>query len=113
MQEVEAICNRAIIINDGIIVADDNTISLSHTTLNKNILTVEFDKPFEKELILKIKGVKQIKKKNNNVWQIETEGDVDIRQDIFKFAVDHSISVLEMHKEEERLEKVFQQLTKK
>ena len=50
---------------------------------------------------------------NNNVWQIETDGNIDIRQDIFKFAVDHSISVLTMHKEEVKLEKVFQELTKK
>jgi len=113
MQEVEAICNRAIIINNGIIVADDNTANLSHLNLNKNILTVEFDKPFDKDLILKIKGVKQIKKMNDNIWEIETDGNIDVRQDIFKFAVDHSISVLTMHKEEVKLEKVFQQLTKK
>ncbi len=113
MQEVEAICSRAIIINNGIIVADDQTSNLSHLNLNKNILTIEFDKPFEKELILKIKGVKQLKKMNDNTWQIETAGDIDIRQDIFKFAVEHSISVLTMHKEEVKLEKVFQELTKK
>ena len=44
---------------------------------------------------------------------VETDGNIDVRQDIFKFAVDHSISVLTIHKEEVKLEKVFQELTKK
>ena len=113
MQEVEAICDRVIIINQGKIVADDTTKEISNVSLNKTIITVEFDKVIDSELLKAINGVKAVKLIGENTWEIETGVKVDIRQDIFKFAVDHKLAVLTIHKEEERLEKVFQKLTRK
>lgn len=113
MQEVEAICDRVIIINQGKIVADDTTKDISNVSLNKTIITVEFDKVIDSALLKAINGVKAVKVIGENTWEIETGIKVDIRQDIFKFAVDHKLAVLTIHKEEERLEKVFQKLTRK
>ena len=113
MQEVEAMCSRAIIINHGKIVADDTTGQLlSGSTFNAQV-TVEFDKEINQELLRKIKGVTEARKISPRTWAIESAKDTDVRQEIFRFAVDHDLSVLSMQKQSTRLEDVFQQLTKK
>ena len=112
MQEVEAICNRAIIINHGKIVADDTTGQLlSGSTFSAQVI-VEFDKEINQELLRKIKGVTEVRKISVCTWAIESAKDTDVRQEIFRFAVDHELSVLSMQKQSNRLEDVFQQLTK-
>ncbi len=113
MQEVEAICHRAIIINKGIIVADAPTDQLSKQSFNRSIITVEFDKAFDVALLKAIEGIEKLTKIKENTWEIECGSQKDLRQDIFNFAVKNQLSVLTIHKEEEKLEKVFQQLTKK
>jgi len=113
MQEVEAICHRAIIINKGIIVADALTDQLSTQFFNRSIITVEFDKEVNINLLKAIEGVQKITKIKGNTLEIECESKKDLRQDIFNFAVKNQLSVLTIHKEEEKLEKVFHELTKK
>lgn len=113
MQEVEAICNRAIIINHGKIVADDTTGQLLSGSNFTSRVAVEFDKEINQELLLKIKGVTGVTKISDCTWAIESAKDSDVRQEIFRFAVDHDLSVLSMQKQSNRLEDVFQQLTKK
>ncbi|NVN94843.1 MAG: gliding motility-associated ABC transporter ATP-binding subunit GldA [Bacteroidetes bacterium] len=113
MQEVEAICHRAIIINKGVIVADAPTDQLSNQFFNRSIITVEFDKAFNIELLNTMEGVKKLTIIKENTWEIECESQKDLRQDIFNFAVKNQLSVLTIHKEEEKLEKVFHELTKK
>jgi ABC-2 type transport system ATP-binding protein len=113
MQEVEAICQRAIIINKGSIVADAATDQLSARFFNRSIVTVEFDKTFNIELLKAIEGVQKLTKIKENTWEIECSSQKDLRQDIFNFAVKNQLSVLTIHKEEEKLEKVFHELTKK
>ncbi|MCX6230018.1 MAG: gliding motility-associated ABC transporter ATP-binding subunit GldA [Bacteroidetes bacterium] len=112
MQEVEAICKRAIIINKGVIVADNSTELLSKQSFNRSIVTVEFDKDVKVDLLKAIEGVTKVTKVKENTWEIECASQKDLRQDIFNFAVGHQLTVLTIHKEELKLEKVFQQLTK-
>jgi len=113
MQEVEAICQRAIIINKGSIVADAATDQLSNQFFNRSIITVEFNKAFNIELLKAVDGVQKLTKIKDNTWEIECGSQKDLRQDIFNFAVRNQLSVLTIHKEEEKLEKVFHELTKK
>ncbi|MFZ4400809.1 MAG: gliding motility-associated ABC transporter ATP-binding subunit GldA [Bacteroidales bacterium] len=113
MQEVDAICQRAIIINKGVIVADAATDKLSDQLFNRSIITVEFDKEFDFKLLKAIEGVLKLTNIKNNIWEIECENQNDLRQDIFNFAVKNQLSVLTIHKEDVKLEKVFQELTKK
>lgn len=113
MQEVEAICNRVIIVNKGQIVANDNTSVLQHsTTNNKHYITVEFDKPSSREALKNIEGVVDAKNTNGNIWRIEVNTEKDIRSLIFQYAVNSGLAVLTLHKEEQRLEDVFKELTK-
>jgi len=113
MQEVEAVCNRVIIIKEGLIVANDSTAVLQNAyTKNHQFITVEFDKETSRTHLKNIEGVYEAINSNGNIWQIEARTDKDIRTDIFQFAVNNGMAVLTLHKEEKRLEDVFKQLTK-
>lgn len=113
MQEVEAVCNRVIIIKEGLIVANDSTAVLQNSyTKNHQFITVEFDKETSRTHLKNIEGVYEAINSNGNIWQIEARTDKDIRTDIFQFAVNNGMAVLTLHKEEKRLEDVFKQLTK-
>lgn len=114
MQEVEAICDRVIIIDEGKIVADDSAGKIySHTTEEYQTIVVEFNDKTEPEKIENIEGVVKVKEINENNWLIQSRPDKDIRQDIFNFAVKNGLSVLSMQKKEKSLEEVFRELTGK
>lgn len=111
MQEVEAVCDKVIIINKGEIVANESTQNLQKNA-NKQMYTVEFDSTVSKNSLKNISGVKEVNLVSGNIWQLTTAGDVDIRKEIFDFAVQNKLSVLTLNKEEQKLEDVFKQLTK-
>jgi ABC-2 type transport system ATP-binding protein len=114
MQEVEAVCDRAIIINKGVIVADDKTSALSGLLSGKNVVIAEFDKPVDKKVLLRIQGVTGLVQINERSWEVETASSIDIRSDLFKFAVDNGLTVLSLQKKEQAsIQEVFQHLTKK
>lgn len=110
MQEVEAICDKTIIVNKGIIVADDKTQDLQNQISNHLVLLVEFDKVIDIKLLQKIAGVNRVKHTQNNMWLFEIKED-NIRNNIFQFAVQHNMMVLTMQKESQSLETVFKKLT--
>ncbi len=112
MQEVEAICDRVIIIDKGIIVADDEkgNIYKKFRQLNQ-IIRVEFDKVVEESSLTAIKNVRSVKKLQKSSWLIEAEGEEDIRPLLFNFAVSNSLTVLSLQQQENNLEEVFRQLT--
>lgn len=112
MQEVEAVCDRVIIINKGEIVANEQTQSLQKNT-TKQIITVEFDKDVLVSHIKNIEGVEDAVLLEKNTWKIISNIDTDVRKSIFNYAVTHDISILTINKEEQKLEDVFKQLTKK
>jgi len=112
MQEVEAICDRAIIIHKGKIVADNLTKDIRNLISTKVLIRVEFGAPLEPEKLLKITGVTDVKKLSAFSFQLSAEGSEDIRAHVFKFAVDNGLTVLSLHKEEQKLEEVFQELTR-
>lgn len=111
MQEVEAICERVIIINKGKIVADEKAEGIASLKPGAEvIITVEFDKPFEIQQLESIVGVNTINQQGKKLL-ISVEAAVDIRPDIFRFAVDNGLVLLEMSQEERGLESVFHELT--
>ena len=112
MQEVEAVCDRVIIINKGKIVANDDTLHLQQNSSAKQVLRVEFDKEVSKSSLKKIEGVIEVNQLEGNNWHIITDADKDIRKEIFNYAVANGLSVLAMQKEEQKLEDIFKQLTK-
>lgn len=113
MQEVEAICDRIIIINKGEIVADDSIESIYKHTKDQFItVVVEFDKEPDQKQLKEIEFVDKVAKIDGKNWLIQSTSTEDIRQHIFQFAVKTNIAVLSMQKKEKSLEEVFQELTK-
>ena len=113
MQEVEILCDRVIIINKGRIVTDEQTQTLQQGVQNRMVVLVEFDKEVDQAKLRAVVGVEDIVRVKNNTWQIITNPDVDIRPDIFRFCVENNLTVLEMQREERKLEDVFKELTKR
>ncbi len=111
MQEVEAVCDRAIIINKGEIVADDSTEKLTGKIGNFDIIRVEFSSVVDESLLKSVTGVLEVSGIKENIWDIKSASDKDIRPLIFQFAVDNSYTVLSMNKVEQSLEDIFRQLT--
>jgi ABC-2 type transport system ATP-binding protein len=110
MQEVEAICDKTIIVNQGKIVADDKTKDLQGQQKNQIVLTVEFDKEIAIKQLQKIAGVIQVKNSHGNIWLLEIKED-NVRNNIFQFAMEKEIVVLSIQKETQSLEAVFKKLT--
>ena len=113
MQEVYAICGRIIIINNGKLVADERPDTIQSTVKEQTaVVIVEFDKVIEQSLFNEISGLTNAIKHKENTWLLESLIDIDIRANIFNFAVKHGITVLSMQKQEKSLEDVFKFLTK-
>jgi len=111
MQEVEAICDKTIIINHGKIVANESTKNLKSNSSKNIVLTVEFDKTVALKEIQAIDGVLQVKKKPDaEIWLIEITSDA-VRNHIFQFAMNKEVVVLSLQKENESLESIFKKLT--
>lgn len=110
MQEVEAICDRVIIINRGKIVANDKASNLTNHQ-NKQVVRVEFGNPVEANVLRSIASVDDVKKVTATTWLVASNSELDIRPSIFAFAVKHQNTVLTIQREEQRLEDVFKKLT--
>jgi ABC-2 type transport system ATP-binding protein len=110
--EVEAICDRAIIINKGKLVADAPVQELKQQFAGQSIVTVEFLEAADQKLIEKINKTQSVKSIGKNKWQLGTAADQDIRAEVFAFAVANKLTLLELKKEVFSVEDVFQQLTK-
>lgn len=111
MQEVEAVCNRVIIINKGKIVADGGINEIKAGKINSNqVVIVEFSTNVNLEKILAIDDVKNAVL-NGNLWEIESAGKKDIRPAIFQFVVNNNLSLLTLKEKQQNLESVFHQLT--
>ena len=112
MQEVQAICDRVLIVNKGVLVADDPIDQLQARVAGEVVVTVEFMQLVHKNQLEKIKGVDSVKKLAKNRWQLRSPQEKDIRPAVFQFAVDQQLTLLEMHKEVFSVEDVFQKLTR-
>jgi len=110
--EVEAVCDRAIIINKGKLVADAPIQVLKKQFSGQNTVIAEFAETVAPKLLSSIKNVVFVKNINKHQWQFMSEGDVDIRPEIFAFAVANRLTLLELRREENSVENIFQQLTK-
>lgn len=110
MQEVKAICNRVIMINNGEILADGSAEEISSTQESTITIILELDKIPNPEKINEIEGVLQYKNLSENKLLIESTGDKDIRPLLFSFAVENKLTILSLQKKEKNLEEVFRDL---
>ena len=112
MQEVEAICDRVIIINNGKIVADKKLDKLISAD-KEQIIEVEFDYKIEEEAIARIPHLKSYKNAHDFVWELTFLSDKDMRPAVFDFAHDNGLKTLQLNQKNKNLEAVFREITKK
>jgi ABC-2 type transport system ATP-binding protein len=112
MQEVEAICDRVIIINNGKIVADKKLDKLISAD-KEQIIEVEFDYKIEEEAVARIPHLKSYKNVHDFVWELTFLSDKDMRPAVFDFAHDNGLKTLQLNQKNKNLEAVFREITKK
>lgn len=110
MQEVEAICDRVIIINKGEIVADKKLESL--LTQNEQVIEVEFDYKIEEVAISRISNLKSFKNTHDMTWELTFETNKDMRPAVFDFAHDNGLKTLQLNQKNKNLETIFREMTK-
>lgn len=108
MQEVEAICDRVIIIKDGKIVADDTANKIVHSSKIIKI-GIQFTKEINKDELALLDGVISIEGQEDKRFILNCSK--DIRENIFLFAVTHKLTLIEIQLLQENLESVFKELT--
>ncbi len=113
MQEVQAMCDRAIIIKAGKIVADDTITMLTSTDQKRLVIELEFVEQVAKEKLLKIDGVLEVHDIQSNQWKIVAKKDENMRVKLFDFAKNNNYTLIKIQQQEQNMEDVFKQLTGK
>ena len=111
MQEVEAICSRVIIINEGKIVANKPIEQINEISEGFRIIKVQFKEAVTDKVFEKIPEIIEVKALAENGFEIRTQSTLDIRPELFTLAVENGLTVLELTLVERHLEQVFQDLT--
>lgn len=111
MQEVEAICDRVIIIDKGQIVADKK---LDHLVSEdkQQVIEVEFDYQVEEQLLAKLPNITSYKNTHDMTWELTFVADKDMRPAIFDFANENGLKTLQLNQKNKNLEAVFREITK-
>ena len=112
MQEVEALCNRVIIINKGVVVANDKIENILHNNENPNVIIVVFDSVVNEKLFSSLNGLRQARHVNDTRWILEPEAGVDIHKNLMSWAVSNGLVIKSMQQEDISMEECFQRLTK-
>ncbi len=109
MQEVEAICDRVIIINKGKIVADKSLKELKQN--QEQIIEVEFDYRVEDVALKNLKSVQSVKNVHDFLYEITFSVEKDMRPAVFDFAHDNGLKILKLNQKNASLESLFRELT--
>ena len=113
MQEVQAVCDRVIIINKGKIVANDTTDNLQNLLSNEVLIEVEFENIISELELNTIKNIHSIEKISATNFILHGKESTELRKDIFAFAVAKNNPLLTLKQETKSLEDIFHQLTNK
>lgn len=109
MQEVEAMCDRVIIINKGEIVADKTLKDLRNE--KEQVVVVEFDYRIEDAFLSKLPKVKKVINTHDFIYEITFDTNQDMRSHVFDFAHDNELKILQLNQKNASLESLFRELT--
>jgi len=110
MQEVEAICDRVIIINKGTIVADDSLANLQQRSTRK-LIRVQFREALEPQWLQRLPGVTEVQKLDSTSWSLATEDPETVRRELKKLEAAQGLDIVSLQSETQSLEDVFRSLT--
>jgi ABC-2 type transport system ATP-binding protein len=111
MQEVQALCDRVVVINKGEIVADNTLANILQAQGNGIVIIAQFEKTVNIDQLRLLSGVKDVNELESFKYKIVPDGNVDLRPEIFRFAADNGLSLIGLKQEESTLENVFRDLT--
>ena len=109
LQEVDAICDRVLIINKGVIIYDDQLENINKN--QKQILEISFDYRIETEALSKIQNVGKVINTRDFDYEIYAKGTKDIRSLVFDFAHENGLKILSLQLKNQNLEQLFNNLT--
>ena len=112
LQEVEAICDRVIIIDKGQIVADDRVTNLQKLPAS-NLVKVSFKEFVEIGWLQQLSHVTHVNKTDGNNWTLETTEAEAVRRQILQLALQHNLNIVSLQNESQSLEDIFRSLTNK
>ena len=111
MQEVEAICDRVIIIHKGNIVADDTLQNLQKTSTGNQYVTVEFKNKVDVQLLKKLNAAIEVKNIQYSIFNIKCSNTDSVRKQLLQLSIDHNLNIVSLQSETQNLESVFKSLT--
>ena len=110
LQEVEAICDRVIIVNKGKLVADD-TLSRLQNSHARNFISVSFKEALEAEWLQRLKAAKSVARTDTHQWDLESDEPEELKKQLMELALQNNLNIVSLQSENNRLENVFRILT--
>jgi ABC-2 type transport system ATP-binding protein len=112
LQEVEAICDRVIIINKGELVADDKLSNLrQRSSSSSSTVKVSFKESIDKIWLEQLSAARSVNKIDANNWQLATDNPEQLRKQIFELSLQHNLNIVSLQSDSQSLEDVFRSLT--
>lgn len=110
LQEVQAICDRVIIINKGVLVAND-TLSNLRQNAKGNFVKIVFEESIAIELLQQLPGVTNVIKENNQCWKLATANADGVRKQLMELTLRNNLNIVSLQTEGNNLEEIFRSLT--
>jgi ABC-2 type transport system ATP-binding protein len=111
LQEVQAICDRVIIINKGNIVADDTLSNLQNSSTDKHIVIVQFKENVDIKILQNLPGVSKVIAIETSKFKIQNSNPESIRKQLLELSLKNDLNIVSLHSESSSLEEVFRNLT--
>ena len=111
LQEIEAMCDRVIIINKGQLVADDKLSNLQQGNKDKHLVIVQFREPIDKTLLEKLNAVESVTGTQTSGYKLQTSNPELLRKQILELALQNNLNIVSLQSESHSLEEVFRSLT--
>jgi ABC-2 type transport system ATP-binding protein len=111
LQEVEALCDRVIIINKGKLVADSQLSLLRAQNAGTSSIRVSFRESPEPAQLERLKGVKTVSRPSAGEWELQTEEPDEVKKQLMELALQNNWNIVNLQSESRSLEEIFRQLT--
>ena len=111
LQEVEAICDRVIIINKGKLVANDALSVLRGQSQSNQVVKIAFKENIDAGLLQGLQGVETVNKAGDTTWEITCSNVNDVKRLLLELSLQHNLNIVSLQSGEQRLEEVFRNLT--